>query len=73
MGFIRELYTLRKKSTIQCYILANLVCTGAFTTTAHVCTCRFDYLHKKQSGGAGQYGRVIGELQVYTCMYIVYV
>ena len=25
---------------------------------------RFDYLHKKQSGGAGQYGRVIGELQV---------
>ena len=24
---------------------------------------RFDYLHKKQSGGAGQYGRVIGTLQ----------
>lgn len=24
----------------------------------------FDYLHKKQSGGAGQYGRVTGVLKV---------
>lgn len=25
--------------------------------------CEFDYLHKRQSGGAGQYGRVIGVLE----------
>lgn len=26
--------------------------------------CDFDYLHKKQSGGAGQYGKVIGFMRV---------
>lgn len=26
--------------------------------------CEFDYLHKKQSGGAGQYARVTGILEV---------
>ena len=32
--------------------------------TKHVppTTVKFDYLHKKQSGGSGQYGRVIGEM-----------
>lgn len=30
----------------------------------------FDYLHKKQSGGSGQYGRVIGLLEVRYTVYI---
>ena len=25
---------------------------------------RFDFIHKKQSGGSGQYGRIIGKLEV---------
>lgn len=42
--------------------MAALLASGL----AAVCSflCSFDYLHKKQSGGAGQYGRVIGALEV---------
>lgn len=31
---------------------------------AFVFSSRFDYIHKKQSGGSGQYGRVIGKVEV---------
>lgn len=32
---------------------------------------RFDYLHKKQSGGAGQYARVIGIVEVNSSHYSI--
>ena len=37
-----------------------------FTTLMmHLCTftCRFEFTHKKQSGGSGQYGKVVGVLE----------
>jgi len=42
------------------------------TCTIHVLhwLCRFDYLHKRQSGGHGQYGRVIGYVEVTYSLHI---
>ena len=38
--------------------------TTCWNYKKNLCFPRFDYLHKKQSGGAGQYGRVIGVAEV---------
>jgi len=34
-----------------------------FTWLHCSCVCRFDFTHKRQSGGSGQYGKVIGVLE----------
>lgn len=50
----------------RCFITPNMYFSGkpkvAFRETL-TRPCEFDYLHKKQSGGSGQYARVIGVLE----------
>jgi len=41
---------------------------SACITVQYNWLCSFDFLHKKQSGGHGQYGRVIGYLEVSACL-----
>lgn len=56
-----EIYAQRLEKEYNCPV--DLGKPKVAFTESIVKACSFDYLHKRQSGGAGQYGRVIGVLE----------
>ena len=58
-----EIYQQRMKNDFGCEVVSGKP-KVAFRETLGVKQAKFDYTHKKQSGGSGQYGKVIGYLEL---------
>lgn len=56
-----EIYTERMKTEYNCPVISGKP-KVAFRETVDN-SVEFDFIHKKQSGGSGQYGRIIGKLE----------
>ncbi|MBX7232602.1 MAG: elongation factor G [Bdellovibrionales bacterium] len=56
-----EIYMERMKREFNCEVVAGAPQVAFRETISQACA--FDYTHKKQTGGAGQYAKVVGELQ----------
>lgn len=57
-----EIYSQRLEREYNCPIILGKPKVSFRETIRE--SFEFDYLHKKQSGGAGQYARVIGVIEV---------